>query len=79
MQATIRKIGNSKGIIIPIALLNQLQIESEVELTVQDNCLLIQPVATPRKGWFDGYDVTQDDEPLAKMSDLPSEEEDWVW
>ena len=79
MQTSIRKIGNSKGIIIPAALLNQLQIESEVEMTLQDNCLVIRPVESPRKGWFDGYNASKDVEPLTDMQALESEQEDWVW
>lgn len=79
MQATIRKIGNSKGIIIPSSLIEQLHIEDEVEMTIQDGALILRPSTSVRKGWFEGYDPSKDDEPLADMKELDSEQEDWEW
>lgn len=79
MQSMLRKIGNSRGIIIPSAIIEQLHIENEVELIVQDGGLLLKPVQNLRKGWFDHYDPDKDVEPLAKMKDLESEQEDWEW
>ncbi|MDD2235022.1 MAG: AbrB/MazE/SpoVT family DNA-binding domain-containing protein [Desulfitobacteriaceae bacterium] len=51
MQMDIIKIGNSKGIRIPLAVLKQCGIDSKVELEVEDNCIIIKPVRTPRQGW----------------------------
>jgi antitoxin MazE len=79
METAIRKIGNSKGVIIPSTLLNQLNIESEVEMTLQDDSIVIRPVTPLRKGWFEGYDASKDVEPLMDMQDLDSEQEDWEW
>ncbi|MDX1351639.1 MAG: hypothetical protein R3254_01405 [Thiomicrorhabdus sp.] len=79
MQTTLRKIGNSRGVIIPSALIEQLHLENEIELVLQEGALLLKPLTPLRQGWFEGFDVSKDIEPLAEMKDLDSEQEDWEW
>jgi len=79
MQTILRKIGNSRGIIIPSSIIEQLHIESEVDMNIEDGALVLKPVNTPRKGWFDNYNPSEDVEPLSEMQDLESEQEDWQW
>ncbi|KLU60051.1 hypothetical protein CEB3_c34820 [Peptococcaceae bacterium CEB3] len=57
MQMDIIKIGNSKGIRLPVAVLKQCKIESTVELEIKDNCIIIKPVNTPRQGWADAFEL----------------------
>ncbi len=57
MQMDIIKIGNSKGIRIPLAVLKQCGIDSKVELEVEDNCIIIKPVNTPRQGWAEALEL----------------------
>ncbi len=79
MLTPLRQIGNSKGIIIPSAYIEQLQINSEVELTLDGDVLLLKASTPIRKGWFDGYNPDEDIEPLANLRELESEQEDWEW
>ncbi len=79
MHATLRKIGNSRGIIIPSAMIDQLDLQSEVEITLEKDALVIKPVKELRQGWFSSYDPQQDSEPLAQMQTLDVEQEDWEW
>jgi antitoxin MazE len=79
MQTTLRKIGNSRGIIIPSSIIEQLHIENEVEMSVQDGSLVLKPSSLLRKGWFDNYNPNADVEPLSAITDLESEQEDWEW
>ena len=51
MQAEVIRIGNSRGIRIPAAILKQCGIVAKVELEVQDNHIVLKPVSTPRQGW----------------------------
>lgn len=52
MRITIRRIGNSKGMIIPNAMLVQLGLEDEADITVEDGALVIRPPAKrAREGW----------------------------
>jgi uncharacterized protein (DUF433 family)/antitoxin component of MazEF toxin-antitoxin module len=47
-HAKIVRIGNSRGVRIPHALLEQAGLENEVELSVQGNRLVIQPARPER-------------------------------
>ena len=51
IKTRIVKIGNSQGLRIPKTLLEQSGINSEVEIEVQGNHLIIRPVEQVRKGW----------------------------
>ena len=55
MEVNIVKIGNSKGIRIPAAMLKSCNIQSRVEIEVKDNVILIKPVESPRKGWAKAF------------------------
>jgi len=51
MQAKIVKMGNSRGIRIPKAMLEQTGLQEEVDLRVDGVRLIIEPVDDPRAGW----------------------------
>jgi antitoxin MazE len=54
MRIAIRRIGNSKGIIIPTSLLAQIGLVDEAEMSVEDGALVVRPPARPvRSGWAD--------------------------
>ncbi|MDP2828914.1 MAG: AbrB/MazE/SpoVT family DNA-binding domain-containing protein [Sulfuricellaceae bacterium] len=78
MRTSLRKVGNSRGVIIPAALLAACEMADEVEIRLEGKNLVIAPVRAPRAGWFEGYQPETDDEPLAA---LPMDEgsEEWVW
>lgn len=79
MQVTLRQIGNSRGVIIPSVMIEQLHIDNAVEMFIKDGTLHLKPIYKSRQGWFDHYDPNQDDVPLANMKTLESEQEDWEW
>lgn len=76
MRTALRKIGNSRGIIIPATLLEATGLGDEVELTVRDNTLVIEAIKTPRAGWFDRYQPETPDDDWAA---LPLDEDDGEW
>ena len=52
MQVSIRPFGNSRGIVIPKPLLQQLGLEDQADLSVEDGAIVIRkPVESPRAGW----------------------------
>ena len=52
MRIAIRRIGNSRGIIIPTALLAQLGLETEAEVSIVNDALIVRAPAKPtRCGW----------------------------
>jgi len=84
MKTNIIRIGNSWGIRIPKALLEQCRLRGTVELEVQDEHLIIRPVARPRSGWEDAFRrMAQqgDDKLLNRESWLKTQwdETEWKW
>jgi len=78
MRTSLRKVGNSRGIIIPAALLAACEMGDEVEIRLEGKTLLIVPIKAPRTGWFDGYKPEADAEPLAPLP-VDEGDEEWVW
>ncbi|MEI6324993.1 MAG: AbrB/MazE/SpoVT family DNA-binding domain-containing protein [Gemmataceae bacterium] len=78
MRTRLRKVGNSRGVIIPAALLAACDMADEVDIRLEGKSLVIEPVHAPRAGWFAGYQAETDVELLAA---LPVDEatEEWVW
>jgi len=55
LHITIRRIGNSLGVVIPKPLLAQVGLERQAELTVErDAIVLRRPRKTVRSGWAEG-------------------------
>lgn len=84
MRARIVKIGNSQGIRIPKPILEQTGILDDVELEVDDNQIIIRPVASPRKGWESAFKTmaeNQDDQMIDGMDAIANEwdDEKWQW
>jgi len=84
METKITNIGNSKGIIIPKAIIEQCGLTDRVSLEVKDNCLIISPkVDNLRQGWeaaIMAAGESENDELL--MEDYLEhswDEEEWTW
>jgi len=84
-MATLVKIGNSQGIRIPKAVIEQTQLEGkELEFKIIDDGLLIKPVKKPREGWKEQFDNAIKSQELGvedqEWMDAPLvDEEDWEW
>jgi antitoxin MazE len=56
MKVNIVTIGNSKGIRIPKAMLEQCNFTDQAELEVRNSKLVIAPVrGRPREGWSEAF------------------------
>ena len=52
MLTTIRKMGNSQGVLIPKPLLQQVGLADQAEMKVEGDALVLRrPKAAPRSGW----------------------------
>ena len=84
-MATLIRIGNSQGIRIPKATIEQAQLnDKELNLKVVDDGLLIQPVDRPRKGWREQFEKAPAghgaDEIDKEWLDAPLVgDEEWEW
>lgn len=84
MQAKIVSIGNSQGVRIPKALLEESGISPKqaVTLTVVDSTIVIAPAKDPREGWAEafgksGVELADEDREWLE-SDLAGDK-DWAW
>ena len=84
MKTRIIKIGNSQGVRIPKALLEQSGLSTEVELEVQDTQIVIRSVKRPRQGWEEAFRAMakhQDDRLLDPdlTGQIRWDEDEWQW
>lgn len=82
MKTSVVSIGNSKGIRIPKVVLKELHIENEVDLSLEDNKLVIRPLkARPREGWDDAFKLMHQrgEDNLIVDETIDSQLEDWEW
>jgi antitoxin MazE len=81
-KAHIVRIGNSRGIRIPKALLELTQLQDEVELHAQPGRLVVREARRPRTGWAEAAKLMRgrdEDRLLDEASPTRFDEEDWVW
>lgn len=81
MKAQIIQIGNSQGIRIPKAVLEETKLSGEVELEVTPDGLLIRNLKKPRGDWdtiFKKLADVDDDLPLSEAA-TGFMQKDWQW
>jgi len=78
MRASLRKVGNSRGVIIPATLLAACEMGDEVDIRLEGKSLVIAPIKSPRAGWFDGYKSETDTETLDAIP-IDEDSGDWEW
>lgn len=82
MKTRLIRIGNSRGVRLPKAIIDQTALGDEVELSVKDGAIVIARVAEPREGWAraaaalaaSGADQLLD-APVATRFDV----DEWTW
>lgn len=82
MKAQIIQIGNSQGIRIPKALLEESGLSGEVELQVCEEGIMIRRAARPRAGWdaaFLALADTDDDQTASAAAASEFDTKEWQW
>lgn len=51
MEVQLINIGNSKGIRLPKAILDEYNINDKIELILEKGRIILKPKSNPRKGW----------------------------
>ena len=81
MKADIISIGNSKGVRIPKALLEQCGFGASVDIALESNRLVLSAAPRLRAGWDDAFKAM-----AAENHDLPPDETandfdqgEWQW
>jgi antitoxin MazE len=84
MKTKIVKIGNSRGIRIPKPLIAQAGLQEEVEISVEENRLVIAPAGHPRSDWAQAFRAMASKGDDSLLDDAGAraakwDEEEWEW
>ncbi len=60
MEISIISIGNSKGIRLPKAILEQYHLTDKVEMILEKEYIVLKPVKNPREGWSEAFKKYQE-------------------
>jgi antitoxin MazE len=71
MKVAIVPIGNSRGLRLPKAVLEQCQFTNAAELTIEDGRIVLTPMHAPRAGWAEAFAA----DPARQLSE---EDRDWL-
>lgn len=80
MKTSIVRIGNSQGVRIPKALLEQTGLSGQVEITAEDDSLRIRPAQEkkpPRDGWDAAFAEMARRGDDALLDDVPPSSSSW--
>ncbi len=81
MKVSIIKIGNSRGIRLPKALLEQCNINDDLEITVKNGTIILSPCKKVRSGWKESFEMMakNGDDVLLDADIFPDDTQDWEW
>jgi len=83
VKADLIRIGNSRGVRIPKAIIEECRLDDTVEMRVEENRLVISSHRKPREGWEEALrratPAQQDELLLDSARDDQFEREEWKW
>jgi antitoxin MazE len=83
MRVEIIRIGNSRGLRIPKAVLEQCGLKTFVDLRVKNHSLIVTPCEDARAGWEKSFQLMakNEDDTLLDIESLPNswDEDEWQW
>lgn len=84
MKTRIVRIGNSQGLRLPKLLLEQAGLRDEVEISAENDALVIRPARKPRAGWAASFrEMAQRGDDALLDETVPSlsswDEDEWEW
>jgi antitoxin MazE len=82
MRVNLARVGNSRGIRIPKAWIEECGFRETVEIEMEDGRLVISPYRPPRDGWDDAFQCakrTRREKPLLDIAPSNFDREEWRW
>lgn len=81
MKVSIIAIGNSQGVRIPKALLEESGLSGEVEMELTKEGILIRPAKNSRRGWEEAFmnAAEVDDMDTGTEAESAFEKREWRW
>ena len=78
MLTRLRKVGNSRGVILPAPFLNALNLTQDIEIRLEAGRIILEAPVNPRQGWFTAYRPSEEEPEWDEVAELGSLE-DWEW
>jgi antitoxin MazE len=82
MKSRLVRIGNSRGVRLPKALIDEAGLEDEVEIRAEGRSIVITPSSRIREGWAEDAAraaATGDHRLLDPPSPTRFDQEEWKW
>ena len=82
MKTELVQIGNSRGVRIPKAFLEQTGLRDKIDMEVRGKQLVISPANHPRAGWEKAFETMAergDDKLLDEPRQTKWDESEWEW
>jgi len=79
MRSRLVRIGNSRGLRLPKALLAESGLSDEVEITLERGALVIRAARSPRAGWAESVERLGPEAPVWPHVPNRFDEEEWRW
>lgn len=83
MKTELVRIGNSRGVRIPKPLIEQCGFGDEVDLRLENECIVISPGRLPRAGWEEQFlaagPATRDERLLESVGANEFDRKEWRW
>ena len=82
MLVSVVQIGNSRGVRLPKAILDQLEISDKLEMEVENGQIILKPVPRQiRSGWDTAFKRMKEagEDSLLVPEELVSKDFEWEW
>ena len=82
MLVSLVQVGNSKGIRLPKAVLDQCHIEDKLDMEIADDSIILKPVKNkPREKWAEKFAKMKEagEDKLLIYDGLDLSDKDWEW
>jgi antitoxin MazE len=79
MKSMLVRIGNSRGIRLPKALIDEAGLTGEVDIHAEPGRITIRPVEAPRKGWAAAAAADHPKGLLDEPTPTEFDEKEWEW
>ncbi|TDN84761.1 transcriptional regulator/antitoxin MazE [Salegentibacter sp. 24] len=80
MEASIIKIGNSRGLRLSKTILEKYHIKDKVELILEKGQIIIRPIESPRKDWEEKFrEMANNNDDASLMNDVFEDENFDEW
>lgn len=79
MKSMLVKVGNSRGIRLPKALIEEAGLTGEVDIHAEPGLITVRPVESPRKGWVEAAAEHPSEGLLDEPTPTEFDTEEWIW